>query len=133
MFDDTELAYIQSQRLARLATVDDAGQPDNSPVAFDFDGEHFWIGGFNVTTTRKYKNVVAGHTKVALVIDDLQSVEPWRPRGVRVHGQAEAVERDGQFGGGVYLRVRPVISWSWSLERPFGAGEGPSTKRTVWA
>jgi pyridoxamine 5'-phosphate oxidase family protein len=135
MFDDVELAYLRSQRLARLATVSPEGQPDNSPVAFDFDGEFFWVGGFNILATRKYHNVEAGEHKVALVIDDLESIEPWRPRGIRVYGTAAAVAHHGQIGHGDYLRITPVISWSWALEIPFSAdvdAARPSRKRTTW-
>lgn len=76
MFDDTELAYLRSQRLGRLATVDDDGQPDNSPVTFDFDGEVFWIGGFDVTATRKYKNVVSGTPRWLSSLMTSASVDP---------------------------------------------------------
>jgi pyridoxamine 5'-phosphate oxidase family protein len=136
MFDDIEIAYLRSQPLARLATVGPDGQPDNSPVGFEFDGEHFWVGGFDVTATRKYKNVVAGGSKVALVVDDLESVDPWRPRGIRVYGTGEAVERQGRFGNATYLKITPTLTWSWALEVPFGSegdsASGASNKRTVW-
>jgi pyridoxamine 5'-phosphate oxidase family protein len=45
MFDEREVKYIQSQRLARISTVDEDCQPDVVPVGFDFDGENFYIGG----------------------------------------------------------------------------------------
>jgi pyridoxamine 5'-phosphate oxidase family protein len=128
VFDETELDYLKSQRLARIATVDDHGQPDNSPVGFTFDGEHFWVGGRNVQASRKYKDVASGHHRVALVIDDLQSVQPWRPRGIRVYGTAEIVQNDDGFiGPGEYLRIRPTTTWSWGL-----TGTGTPVKRTVW-
>jgi pyridoxamine 5'-phosphate oxidase family protein len=85
---DEELAYLRSQRLARLATVAPDGQPDVVPVGFEFDGTHIYVGGMDPVKTRKYRNVEAGNTKVALVIDDLVSVDPWSPRylaGVRHH------------------------------------------------
>jgi pyridoxamine 5'-phosphate oxidase family protein len=37
MFSDKEIAYLQSQRLARIATVSKERQPDVAPVGFDFD------------------------------------------------------------------------------------------------
>ena len=40
-------------------------------------------------TTRKYKNVKDGNNEVAMVIDDLESVQPWRPRGIKISGNAE--------------------------------------------
>jgi len=39
MFTEKEIAYLQSQLLARLATVSTTLQPDVAPVGFKFDGE----------------------------------------------------------------------------------------------
>lgn len=116
MFTEKEVAYLQSPRLARIATVAPDGQPDVTPVGFEFDGDRFYVGGRNLEETRKYQNVAAGNRKVALVIDDLASVNPWRPRGIRVYGEAEPVERKGRLGQGTYLSIRPRISWSWDVE-----------------
>jgi pyridoxamine 5'-phosphate oxidase family protein len=92
------------------------GQPDVAPVGFEFDGTHFYVGGANPAQTRKVRNVRAGNARVALVIDDLVATDPWTPRFLRVYGTAELVERRGQFGRGLYLRITPAISWSWNLE-----------------
>lgn len=126
MFTEKEIAYLKSQRLARIATVAPDGQADVSPVGFEFDGADFYVGGRDVTNTRKYKNVQAGHRKVALVIDDLRSVDPWRPRAVRIYGLAELVEREGMLGPKEYIRITPQVSWSWGVE-------GPSLHKTVHA
>lgn len=117
-FTDDEIAYLGSQPLARLATVGAGGQPDVVPVAFEFDGSGFWIGGSgqSVLGTRKFRNVLAGNRLVALVIDDLVSFDPFIARGIRVYGTAdEPVERLGMVGPGVYARVRPTVSWSWNM------------------
>lgn len=111
-FSTEEVEYLRSQPLARLATVDDEGQPDASPVGFEFDGTHFYVGGRAPEKTRKFRNVRAGHTKVAIVIDDLASVRPWAPRFVRVYGTAEIVQRDGMLGPGSYMRITPAVHWS---------------------
>jgi pyridoxamine 5'-phosphate oxidase family protein len=115
-FTDEELAYLRSQPLARIATVAPDGQPDVVPVGFEYDGAYFYVGGVDPGKTRKVLNVQAGHHKVALVIDDLVSTDPWSPRFLRVYGTAEVVERTGAFGGGVYLRIAPTTSWSWHLD-----------------
>jgi len=115
-FTEKEIAYLKSQPLARLATVSDAGQPDAVAVGFEFDGQHFYVGGHNLPATRKYKNIAAGHTKVALLIDDLPSVDPWSPRGIRIYGTAEIVGRVGRFGPGEHFRITPSVSWSWNIE-----------------
>lgn len=132
-FTDEEIAYLQSQRLARIATVAPDGQPDVVPVGYEFEGGRFYVGGLDLKRTRKFRNVEAGNPQVALVIDDLASVDPWTPRFMRVYGTADRVERSGRSGSGVYLRITPTISWSWNLAgRPFGDGEGDFTAhRTV--
>ena len=89
MFSQKEIEYINSQRLARIATAapsvasskeeqqgeDTSIQPDVVPVGFDFDGDYFYVGGMNILKSTKYKNVLKNN-KVAIVIDDLKSVDP---------------------------------------------------------
>jgi pyridoxamine 5'-phosphate oxidase family protein len=131
-FNDEELAYLRSQRLARIATVSADGQPDVVPVGYEFDGTHLYVGGLDLAKTRKFRNVQTGSPKVALVIDDLVSAQPWTPRFLRIYGTAELVEREGQFGPAPYLRIAPTISWSWNLEgRPFTHDREVVVQRTV--
>jgi pyridoxamine 5'-phosphate oxidase family protein len=115
MFSEQEQAFLQEQLLARIATVAPDGQPSVDVVRFEFDGAHFYIGGFQAS--RKYKNVVAGNKKVSLLLDDLKSVQPWEPRGIRIDGIAEAVERQGRFGPGMYLMITPKVSWSLTITK----------------
>jgi pyridoxamine 5'-phosphate oxidase family protein len=131
-FSEEEIAYLRSQRLARIATVAADGQPDVVPVGFEFDGTYLYVGGIDPARTRKFRNVRAGGTKVAIVIDDLMSVDPWTPRYLRIYGDAELVERQGQFGPGPYMRITPAVSWSFNLEGlPFTHDRGGNTVRTV--
>ena len=132
-FSDEELDYLRSQRIARLATVGSDGQPDAVPVGFEYDGTHLYIGGgMDPLKTRKFRNVDAGNAKVAVILDDLLSVDPWTPRYLRIYGTAELVERTGQFGASSYLRITPTISWSFNLEgRPFTYDDTVTTTRTV--
>lgn len=125
-FSDEEVAYLRSQRLARVATVAPDGQPDVTPVGFEYDGRYVYIGGMDPVRTRKFRNIEAGNGKVAVVIDDLVSVQPWSPRYLRIYGTAELVERAGQFGQAWYMRITPTISWSWNLD-----GAGFSHERQV--
>jgi pyridoxamine 5'-phosphate oxidase family protein len=124
-FTDEEIAYMRSQPLARLATVGpDGQQADVVPLAFEFDGTGFWVGGSgpSVLGTRKVRNVQAGNHKVALVIDDLVSLDPFVARSIRIYGLAEPpVERIGMVGPGWYMRITPTISWSWNMSgKPAG-------------
>jgi pyridoxamine 5'-phosphate oxidase family protein len=83
-FTEEEAAYLWSQPLARIATVGPDGQPDVAPVGFEFDGTYLYVGGRAPERTRKFLNVKAGQAKVALVVDDLVSTDPWTPRSLRV-------------------------------------------------
>lgn len=118
-FSDEEIAYIRSQPVTRLATVGPDGQPDLVPLAFEFDGEGFWVGGVGdaVRNTRKFRNVAAGNDQVALVFDDLISVDPFNARCLRVYGRAgDPVERvSALVGPGVFMRITPTVSWSWNM------------------
>ena len=117
-FSDDEIAYLQSQPIARFATVNADGQPDVVPLAFEFDGSYIWVGGVgpDVARTRKLRNIGAGRSKVSLVFDDLVSMQPFIARALRVYGDAEpAVERVGMMGPGLYSRITPTVSWSWNL------------------
>lgn len=50
--------------------------------------------------------------KVAIVIDDLKSIEPWSPRGIRIYGIADIVTRQGGYMQNTdhpnpqYIRIR---------------------------
>lgn len=123
-FTPAEVEYLTSQPLARLATVAPDGQPDVVPVALEFDGTAFWVGGSGdaFLSTRKVRNVVDGNQTVALVVDDLLSFDPFIARGIRVYGVAAApVQRVGLVGPGFYIRITPLKSWSWNMDgQPVG-------------
>src|SRR2546423_15618795 len=108
MFSEQELAYLQAQPLARIATVDNDGQPPVVVVGFQFDGARFYISGHQLGTMRKYKNIVAGHHKEPLIIDDLKSFRPWQPRGIRIPGPAEGVPRHGHPGPARHPATTPL-------------------------
>jgi pyridoxamine 5'-phosphate oxidase family protein len=133
-FSDEEIAYLQSQPVARLATVNSDGQPDVVPVAFELDGPYIWVGGVgpDVASTRKLRNIGAGRTKVSPVVDDLVSMEPFIARALRVYGDAEPpVERVGMVGPGLYSRITPRVSWSWNLAGGPAGERWYDAKRTV--
>jgi pyridoxamine 5'-phosphate oxidase family protein len=133
-FSDEEIAYLQSQPIARLATVNADGAPDVVPVAFELDGAYIWVGGVgpDVARTRKLRNIGAGRSKVSLVIDDLISMDPFIARALRVYGEAEPpVERVGMVGPGLYSRITPTVSWSWNLAGEPAGERWYDAKRTV--
>jgi pyridoxamine 5'-phosphate oxidase family protein len=119
VFTDQQVAYLRSQGMARIATVAADGQPDVVPVAFEFDESAFWVGGSgsSVLRTRKFRNVSGGSDRVALVVDDLVSLDPFVARGIRVYGRAAGpVQRVGMLGPGHFLRITPVESWAWNMD-----------------
>ena len=133
MFSAQELSYLQSQPLMRIGTVAGSGQVDVDAVMFEFDGARFFIGGVNLAGTRKYKNIAGGQTLVSLLVDDLATVQPWEPRGLKVHGRAAIVQRDaGRFGPGAYFAVTPLVSWSWGIEGPVFVAGTFCTHKIVW-
>jgi pyridoxamine 5'-phosphate oxidase family protein len=117
MFSEKEITYLQTQRLARIATASIDLQPDVAPVGFDFDGAYFYVGGLAIPRTLKYKNVQV-NPKLSLVIDDLETVDPWKPRGIKIHGTADLTTHEGYMGLGTYIRIKPTAKWSWGIEAP---------------
>lgn len=116
-----EIQYLKSQRLARIATVSPRGVPEVSPVGFEYDGRFFWVGSHDQRIffrTQRYRNIKSGNTRVSLVVDDLQSVDPWKPRGMKVSGTAEVMDHHGIFGSGKYFRITPQVTVSWGIEEP---------------
>ena len=115
-----ERAYLDSQRLGRLATVAPDGQPQNNPVGFFLDDDLgvIDIGGAAMGTTKKFRNV-QDNPLVSLVVDDLASVRPWRVRGVEIRGRAETVDGwQGPYAGysRQAIRIHPLRVISWGLE-----------------
>jgi pyridoxamine 5'-phosphate oxidase family protein len=114
------LAYLASQRLGRLATVDRHGAPQNSPVGFRYNADlgTIDIGGRNMGASRKFRNL-AGNPRVAFVVDDIASVQPWRVRCVEIRGHAEALREQIPYGPGMsaeIIRVYPDRVISFGLE-----------------
>ena len=120
MFTPAEASYLKSQLLARLATVAPDGTVQNSPVGFFLNNElnTFDIWGQRMGPTKKFANV-AGYPRVALVIDDLASVNPWIARGIEIRGLAEPLsdlEPPLPYYSREVIRIRPYKIISWGLE-----------------
>jgi pyridoxamine 5'-phosphate oxidase family protein len=109
-FTDDEVSFLTESRLARVATVSREGQPHVVPVVYEFDGRAFYFTGWNLEASLKFKNL-AENSKVAMVIDELVTVCPWRPRGLEVRGVAELGREDGR----PYVKVTPRVKRSWGF------------------
>jgi len=109
-FSEAELSYLLGERrLGRVATTGKDGTPHVVPVGWTYNAEldSIDVGGRELAQTKKYRDVERSG-RAAIVIDDLASTDPWRPRAVEVRGRAEAIG-----GGRPLIRIHPerVVSW----------------------
>ena len=117
-FTPEELAYLQSQRLGRLATVSQTGEPHVVPVSFRYNPEQdsIDIGGHNIASTKKYRDAVR-YGRVAFVVDDV--LPPWQPRMIEVRGTVQGLPEGGKaimeaFAPEI-LRITPTRIISFGL------------------
>ncbi len=109
-FTPTEIAYLESQPLMRFASASPTGKPDVAPVIFELDGDDIISAGFDITHTARYRNIQR-NPQVTLVIDDLATVDPWSPRGVKIIGTAAIETVDGS----PRFRIHPKVIISWAI------------------
>ncbi|TMD26242.1 MAG: PPOX class F420-dependent oxidoreductase [Chloroflexi bacterium] len=117
-FTPEEIAYLQSQRLGRLATVSEKGEPHVVPVGFRYNPEQdsIDIGGHNIVPTKKYRDAVR-YGRVAFVVDDV--LPPWKPRMIEVRGTVQGLPEGGKaiveaFSPEI-LRITPTRIISFGL------------------
>jgi pyridoxamine 5'-phosphate oxidase family protein len=111
-FSEGELRYLLGERrLARVATVGKDGTPHVVPVGWRYNAEAdaIDIGGRSLERTKKYRDVRRSG-RAAVVIDDLASTDPWRPRGIEVRGRAQALDEPQPL-----IRIHPERVRSWGL------------------
>lgn len=115
VFTETEIAYLAGQRLGRLATMQDSGVLQVSPVGFIYNPATATIdiSGFNLAKSQKFRNI-AGNGRAAFVVDDLVSVEPWRVRCLEIRGVAEAIaDPDAPL-----IRLHPQRVIAFGIDEP---------------
>lgn len=109
-FSRSEIEYLGSGLLGRLATVGRDGTPHVAPVGmFSRNAalDTIDIGGRELTNTKKFRDVRRSG-RAALVVDDLTSTDPWRPRGIEVRGRAEAVEEPNPV---IRIYSERIVAW----------------------
>jgi pyridoxamine 5'-phosphate oxidase family protein len=119
-FSRGELDYLRGQRLlGRVATVGADGTPHVAPVGWRHnpDLDTIDVTGHALERTKKFRDVERSG-RAAIVVDDLASVSPWRPRAVEVRGRAEALRSPEAL-----IRIHPerIVSWG------FGPGRNART------
>jgi pyridoxamine 5'-phosphate oxidase family protein len=122
MFTEGEIEYLAAQPLARLATVQPNGTLQNNPVAFYYNTalQAIDIGGRNMPDSRKFKNVAA-NGRVALVVDDIASFDPWVVRCLEIRGRGEPIADPADSAArapGAIIRVHPERIVSWGIDPP---------------
>jgi pyridoxamine 5'-phosphate oxidase family protein len=113
VFSEVELRYLVGGRqLGRLATVGADGTPHVVPVAWIYNAasDTIEVGGFELERSKKFRDI-ARTGRAAIVFDDLESTDPWRPRGIEVRGRAEAIPIPTPL-----IRIFPERIVSWGLE-----------------
>ncbi|SFW64664.1 PPOX class F420-dependent oxidoreductase [Amycolatopsis australiensis] len=120
MFTEAELEYLAGQPLGRLATQQPNGTLQVNPVGFRYNPAEKTIDvtGHNLSRSKKFRNVEA-NGRVAFVVDDLPSTDPWRVRCLEIRGQAEALTGvnlpDNHFDDAV-IRIHPKRILAFGVE-----------------
>jgi pyridoxamine 5'-phosphate oxidase family protein len=113
VFTEAELRYLAGGRqLGRIATVGADGTPHVVPVAWIYNAarETIDVGGSELERTKKFRDVERSG-RAAIVIDDLESTDPWRPRGIEIRGRGEAITLPTPL-----IRIHPERIVSWGID-----------------
>lgn len=116
VFTEAELRYLTGGRqLGRVATVGADGTPHVVPVGWIYNAatDTIDIGGHELERSKKFHDV-ARSGRAAIVIDDLESTDPWRPRAVEVRGHAEAITLPTPL---IRLHPERIVSWGLGVGR----------------
>ena len=118
-FSANERAWLLSQKLGRLATVSPDGVVGNAPVTYFVRADDtIDVGGMRMGATRKFRNVRAG-SRVAFVVDIVDTSEGWSPIYLEIRGTAEAlsdVEPPADGFSPELIRIHP--DWVKSFNLP---------------
>lgn len=125
-FTEAELNYLKTQRLGRLATVNERGEPQVAAVGFRYNPEFdtIDIGGRDIANTQKFRNV-ARNGLASFLVDDV--LPPWKTRSMEIRGYAQALPEGGQSispsMSPALIRITPrrIIFWDASADPPIGS------------
>jgi len=129
VFTDAEIAYLNSQRMGRLATVGVDGQPHIIPVTFTYNPEldTIDIGGIRFGSGKKWRDAQE-NPKVCFLVD-----ESWGSgaKAIEIRGEAELHTSGGesinprfpQFAP-EFFRIRPHRVVAWGIEEGGATASG---------
>lgn len=108
--------------MGRLATVQPDGTLQVNPVSFRYNPrtQSIDIGGHRMETSQKFRNT-ADNGRVALVVDDIASFQPWRVRCIEIRGRGDALNDPADSAaplGGPIIRVHARRIISWGIDPP---------------
>lgn len=125
---DAELTYLAEQRLGRMATIQPDGTLRANPVGYTYNAQAqtIDIGGRAMASSQKFRNILA-HGRVAFVVNDIASLDPWVVRCLEIRGDDEALTDPtdsasrfpgaiigstpgGSSAGGSIRRIRAAVS-----------------------
>jgi pyridoxamine 5'-phosphate oxidase family protein len=93
-----------------MPIVDGHGQPRANPVGFFLrDDGTILVGGYSMGATKKWRTL-RQNPKVALLVDDILSVRPWRVPGVDIRCEGELLVGPHELGSHMseeVIRVHP--------------------------
>lgn len=124
VFTGSEIEYLNSQRLGRIATVGADGQPHVVPSSFRYNPEHdsIDVGGLRMSTTKKLRDIERTG-RASIVVDDV--LPPWQPRMIEIRGAAAVVTSGGKAINERFeetiVRIQPARIIAFGID-----GEGPS-------
>lgn len=135
IFTEQETAYLADQRLGRLATAHPDGTLQVSPVGFTYNAALGTIDvrGHGMLGSRKFHNV-ADNGRVAFVVDDVPSLDPFQVRCLEIRGSAEAVRgaADPATGAdGAIIRISPKRIISFGINSAFDMSNVKTDNRDV--
>ncbi len=102
LFTDAEVEYLKGNRLARLVTSSRNNQLHVVPIAYEFDGNYLYFSGWYLEKSLEFR-IIKRNNQVAIVVDDLVTMNPWRPRDIEIRWIAEVQENDDSR----YVRITP--------------------------
>jgi PPOX class probable F420-dependent enzyme len=116
----SEVSFLKSNELCRLATASKEGRPQVTPVMYALDGNSFVIAVDY--GTKKLRNI-RENPNVALVVDKVRPT-----RAVTIEGTCEVHER-----GVEYRRLLDLLMTKFEFYRknPWGEGESPILRIVV--